>query len=494
MPRADHKFVEVISRFIPGSLPQVKGFLHNLTIDKNTILTNGPFADKLLHNVWPEVNKIIRSEANDLPPGLLKLENKYAKFKDTPKSIYSYKMLLEMYSAYEHELRYPSWSLIPFADYMESSGYENPWLKSSEFTLNLDGLDLSKGAGNPQMGPKKDQLNQALLYADKIEADQKTPSYMFLPGFRTQIEKTRGIWQDPISEYVNEIRAFRSALLKAVDFAKQSKEIRVFYCTPEELHKYLFADSWAYAVVLDAKQFDASVTAWEIDDFLRYLAADYVAIDHVIDHAVRAPLQMPNGVLRRYGGLASGKVFTNLLDGAVNFRDIHTSFDFISRYIGKYFVNGDDIGFLADTIVTEDNVTKASKISARTLEPDKCWYSNDDIWFSKIYMRESYFCKPAYLVLHSCIYRERDPLEGVLGKGYLAIATAQKCEWLKDHPKGERIVKLIKAQDKYPIESLDDSIVKPALEVYRKANSYLEESGQLDQLYKLPEESFYATV
>jgi hypothetical protein len=496
----------VISKFLDLSTPnvdkvKVMRFLNMLTKDQEVDLRNGPISDKVEAEVVPLWRKRVRTTAKDLHPDLLRLEDKYLDVIQVSKSEYSYKMLLDMYDAYRTEMVVPSYGLEPFEKFVETLP-ENVWPRSTteyEREKLLVGVRTDTGSGLPKMGPKRDNLDTAFLYADKIESDVTTPAYSFLPGMRTQIGKTRGIWQDPISEWAAQLRAFKVAISKAVELAKKpAKFIKLHYCTPEEMQKFLFSISADCYCVLDYKQYDRALTAYEIDDFHRYLNGDYAGIDHVIDHMQRGPILMPpDGMpLIRLGGLASGKITTNYFGGAKNAQGGFASWkdQKLDRYIEGCSFNGDDNVWLFSTWITDANLEKFAKYShPRVLEPDKCWISNSSAWYSKVLYTSEWYCKPGSLVLHSVIHRERELTEEALSKGYVAIGTASKVEWLRGHPDGEYLASEIKKRDKYPIETLDDSILNPAYIHYSKSHSFLEETGQLPDLRAL-QRGFYASV
>jgi hypothetical protein len=304
---------------------------------------------------------------------------------------------------------------------------------------------------------------------------------------------------DPISEWVNEIELFGDAIEQSVDHAKQPKDVQLGYATPEQIQKYIFDREWTNAVVLDYTQFGATVTAFELASIHQWLAQDCQnqgQVDHVIDHYCRCPIIGPGPrIVERTAGMPDGKITTNLGGSMANMFDTdHTITSLkLDKFCKGWLINGDDIGMLFSTLITPKNLADMAKQTTRVLNPDKCVISNEGAWFSKVCYFEDYFCKPAMLVLNSTIFKEHesDPLTGTAA--YMAVAIAQQVEWLKDHPNGESIARMIKRCDKHPIETIPDDERKEAEQVYLAKHNWMEDAGQEDSVAALAT-GFYASI
>jgi hypothetical protein len=393
-----------------------------------------------------------------------------------------------------------------FVNYIQQYNLEFPFQKSSRFDLRLEGLDLSKGSGQPEGGPKRLQLQPAIAYANAILRDPSTPAFYIMPGYRTQMSdpkaepKTRLVFGVPISEWVLQQMGYRNSIEKTVSYAQSDKpNVLPFYCTPDHALKLVQRNlsETLQVVVFDSTAFDSTVKADELVDSHTWAAEEFQGLSHVVDYILRAPVKLPDGDLNRYGGMPSGCVTTNGIgDGANNLRDIMFCLEAqnLLRYVKFVMVNGDDIAVFFTTPIDSANIDKVSALTSRDINSDKSEVTRDSVFFSKVFYCEKYWCKPMFLVLNSIMFREHeaDPLTGT--KEYTAVVIAQQCEYLKYHPNGEKIVRLIKEFDKYPIETFDKKELEPALNLYKSKHNWMDETGQMEEVANLPETGFYASV
>lgn len=492
---------------------KIERYLDGLNHDNMGIAYRGPLGERILKNVVPEAKRIVRQSCKKYPRLLADLEIKYLERVEWPKSQYSVKAYKETLRTWANAKLYPTWwednldtfkSLESYADWWKEQGLKLPFFQSRRFKFDTTGRDLSKGAGLPKMGPKRINLGPAVQYANRIKEDPSIPAWMILCGRRTQqakpgVTKSRPILGDPISEWVLEIEAYGDSINQAADHAKvASKDVQLGYAPPEVIHKYIFNQEWTEAIVLDYTQYGATITAQELASHLRWLAGDYDGrvVDHIIDHNCRCPLIGPGPeLINKYAGGPDGKITTNLVDSSTNLveTDHNMHVQKLDKYYSGWLVNGDDIAILLRTMLTDENVAKLSSNSTRTLNADKVVRDTEGVWFSKVLYLPSFFCKPIMLVLNSTIFREHeaDPLTG--SAAYVAVALAQQMEWLRDHPDGEKIAKLVKREDKHPIEVIPDDQRKAAEKLYVSKHNWMEDAGQEEAVARLST-GFYASV
>lgn len=513
-------YKSVISKFrdhtdSTANTAKVLQYLEGLNHDNMGIAFRGPLGERILKDVVPEARKIVRMSCKKYPKLLSDLEIKYLDRVEWPKSQYSVRVYKETLKTWSNAKLYPTWwedklvafkSLEAYADWWKTQGLKLPFFQSRRFEFDTTGRDLSKGAGLPKMGPKRINLGPAVQYANRIKADPTTPAWMILCGRRTQqakpgVTKSRPILGDPESEWVIEIEAYADAINQASEHAKQDsgkKDVQLGYAPPEVIQKYIFDREWNMAVVLDYTQYGASITAQELQSHLRWFAGDYPAgiVDHIIDHNCRCPFIGPGPeLISKIAGGPDGKITTNLIDSSTNMveTDHNITDQKLDRYCIGWLVNGDDIAMLFKTAISDVNLEKLAAKSTRTLNVDKVVRDTDGVWFSKVAYFEKYYCKPIMLVLNSTIFREHeaDPLTGTAA--YTAVALAQQVEWLKFHPDGEKVARLIKKEDKHPIETIPDEQRKEAEKLYVSKHNWMEDAGQDEAVAQLST-GFYASL
>jgi hypothetical protein len=466
----------------------------------------GPLAARVFKEGIPFARRLVNTSARSkkLHPDLLKIETKYGERVTFPKSESTEESIKSKTRDFEN-IFYPcpNEHRIPLEEFLKSRQYA----QSESYAFSTEGVDLSKSAGLPWMGPKAKVLEEISREADAIKADPKgRKRYPFAIGIRTQQPSKRGetkervIFLDPGSEWYLETEATADAINKTADASVSSNNHlhKQFYCMPEILHKWLFRDGWQTCCVVDFTQFDAHVYGEDLDKVLEWIAHDYHARElGVIEHTLIAPMLTWFGrVDRGGGGMPSGKKFTNLADSIIG--DWWYSEGIAAAKLDKFedgvFTNGDDQGRLFSTVIRDSNVEKISRAIPMPMEPDKAWISNSSVWFGKVLYLEEAFMKSIMQVLNSIIFAEHTSDPAVGSKYYTAVIVAQQMEWLKDHPLGEEIGRFIKRMDKYPIEILPDEEVAAAIGVRLKHERWMRDTGQEVQLRTLPDKGFYAQL
>jgi hypothetical protein len=418
--------------------PKVTEYLRNLTID-NTGVVERKISERVRKFVIPEVTKVFRT--TNLPSGLDAIEKKYKERVEWPRSIYKYNILKEQCEAFSNIQDLLPWKL----EYLDA--YTHPWKPSDSYNLDLslerNRRSLTKGAGLPTMGPKKEHLSDAKLYVEeKIKPNPILENcWSILPGVRTQQShpddpKVRLVWGTPISYWLLECMAVDSALNNTQSSISSDHDVFVFYTQPEEFGKWVRnrgdVVEW---VNLDASQFDASVTASELEQVVKYFCPNFEFASLVTEYLQRADLLMPEGIISRTGGMPSGSKFTNLGNGLVNVLDIINSFRRykLDKFISGIAVNGDDITVGLTTKLEGSNLEKISHESLRTLSTDKSVLGNF-VWNSKWYIDSEIMTRPIWRVINSTMYSERQKSAIFGSKEYIELALASQLLDIEGHP------------------------------------------------------------
>jgi hypothetical protein len=264
--------------------------------------------------------------------------------------------------------------------------------------------------------------------------------------------------------------------------------LAVDYMPPEQTYSLFvnkISDSKS-AVVLDAENYGRNVYAEETEYFLSELAPDYEFLEQMIDYYNKAEILMPSPIdyIQRNGGIPDGVKGTNLLDSLTNVSDIVESSGPIARYFSGYHVRGDDIITYWDTRVGKENIIKIDQNSRRRINPDKSDIRSDTAWFAKLYLDPALagWTKPAFLVLNSLTYKERESHSITASKEYSAIAAVSILNSLEHHPFGNQVAKRYWRPDvdKYPITELDDDGLEEAMRAYQSSHSWQVEEGILE--------------
>jgi hypothetical protein len=382
-------------------------------------------------------------------------------------------------------------------------------VKSNAYALDTTGKDLSKAAALPNFGSKRDQLAAARQYVEGVIKPNPSLNQMYsiFPGYRTQqsepgSEKVRLINMVPISTWIMELEAYRSTIDATVQECKSKEHLYSFFYTDPRTLFERFVSKIAdanQAVVMDSTQYDSTVQEPELRAVSNALASDYPYIGLLADYLVHASIIMPDGDIARRGGVPSGSVITNILDGITNIADLQEAFERVGlwKWLSSIVVNGDDICLLFKTKIDKKNIDKVSRYSRRELNPDKSDLRQSTAWFSKLYLDSTLEgpCKPGFLVLNSLMFKEHqlDPVTG--SKEYVAIATAQQVSYLEHHPDGSYIAQAVKSVDKYPVDKFTDQELDDAADRYLDDHSWMVEHGQIDgksEFIKSLKTGFYA--
>ena len=326
-------YPKVISKYITcEDQKDIKDYMSWLSRDHTEVLKRGKLADRIEREVVPFVRKLVRTGSKEWHHDLRTHEIKGLDRMLWPRSILLRSKVREIEEKANRDLREPSRDYLhgrtlrrsdfrSFVETLRENGVEYPLHTSTTVEFDTTGLDLSKGAGLPSRGTKKEHLEPALQYHRKIESDPTTPAYACLEGTRTQAGppdtgKPRIFWMVPVSEWVSEVISCRKAQEKNVEAAhkpESNKDFHVAYCPPQDNWTYMFKmHNPEQYVTLDYEAWDWSVTAYQIVTFQDWLIADdYPLKERRIDYAIHAPLVTPSGVLSPEGVVHSGMLTTH---------------------------------------------------------------------------------------------------------------------------------------------------------------------------------------
>jgi hypothetical protein len=467
----------------------IRNKLEHLTRDNPNPVYRPP--SKAIFKVFiPAATKAINTRAKELPPHLLELELRYKARAHWQKSNYVWEALRKMLHAFSDTLHYVEKPVISQEELATWVPVDR--LKTTTYGFTTEGSDLSKSAGLPKFGSKRDQLNGALQYAEVIKQSGTLKSmYPIFPGFRTQQSppddpKVRGINMIPISTWVLERECWPYVIARAkADWNKP--EAAVNYFPPEQTWKQ-FGDLAARgqtAVVLDATLYDTTVHANENEASAMYFIPDYEHRDLLVEYMNKAEILMPQGeMIERNGGKTSGGTDTNFTDSWTNIGDIVQSLGPILRYLVGYIVNGDDIILVFSTVVRKENISRLSRESRRNINPDKSDIKTDTAWFSKLYLDDRLDgpTKPLFLIANSLSFKERESDPITSSKEYVAIASTSILAPLEYHPFGDEFRSIYwKRCDKYHIQSFGRQELIPAMKRYLSSNSWKVEHGILPE-------------
>jgi hypothetical protein len=251
------------------------------------------------------------------------------------------------------------------------------------------------------------------------------------------------------------------------------------------------------AVVVDATQFGAHITAYELEDIIRWIVRGETTngIEHMIKYSTVAEILYYKGVLPRRGGLADGSLITNYGDSAIMDWETWDALEQINldhRIMGS-LGNGDDKAFFVDTQFTEKTIEKMAKNTDRQFEPSKTWIEQGALYFSKIFWCPEYWAASLALTYNRLKFLRRVKIHGeVEFKAYVAVRTAMNFTYIEHHPLAEDFRQIVRSVDSYPIDELDDDLVMPAVAQYAAENTWLSDLGLDGVLGKL-QEGYYAT-
>jgi hypothetical protein len=488
--------------------PEVVKRMEGLQQD-NTGIAKRALHDRIVKSVLPAWKRKYRT-TKGWPVHLCELEAQYEPRVFWPRSVYKFATLRAQIERFrETAARADSEYSINIAALLSRMNV----VPKTSHALDVTGKDLSKAAALPKFGTKRDQLGAARQYVESIKSkNQLSSMYSIIPGYRTQQSppdepKVRLINMVPISTWIMELEMARSTIDATVAKCKEKdvpSDFSFFYCDKDTLYeKFAARETQASCVVvMDSTQYDSTVQATEIQTIYKSLWPEYSHTQLLADYACEASIVMPSGDVERRGGIPSGSVTTNFVDGITNVADLQEAYERAGlwKWLTSVIVNGDDIILFFSTRIRKDNVEKVSRYSRRELNPDKSDIKPNTAWFSKQYLDPTLEgpCTVGFRVLNSLMFKEhqRNPITGA--REYVAIATSQQIEDMKHHPEGEYFSRLVKAEDKYPVESFTDDELREAAEEYLKDHRYEVEHGQLpdsvpDFIAKV-KSSFYATT
>lgn len=284
---------------------KVRTYLESLTHD-NMGSSERPIAPMLRKLVLPVARKEFRTTA--FPPGLTEIEEKYLERLEWPKGMYQYSGFQTAVAYYESvpDLEAPSNLLV--------DSFSHPWCGSSahDIDLNLDRnrRSMSHGGGFPLMGSKRDNLNEAMLYNEKVKTSSALEDcWSILPGFRAQKPTEPGtdpvvrlVFGTPTHWWLLECEAFDDAITRTVLQSQAlDTDINTFYYEANDLKKYINSkfpsvNEW---IGFDFTRFDTSNTASMIRKMVEYFCPNYEFRDLIVEYLNRALVIMPEREVSR---------------------------------------------------------------------------------------------------------------------------------------------------------------------------------------------------
>lgn len=466
--------------------PVWKDFFRRMNTRQDDVLER-KMAPILRKKLKPLISKLERT--TKMPPGLTKQEAKYRERAEWPRSIYIPEVLWDLCKAFES---IPDSQPLKL-EYLDT--YEHPWMRSSSFvfdeSLDRNKHSLTKSAGPPRFGKKRDELAAAKQYVSEVlKPDPKLEnSYCIAPGTRTQQSspedpKIRLVWMIPITTWIIESEAVDDAITKTIEAtASKPHQIFVFYTQLSGLKEWFakFEGEVMQWVNLDATVYDSTVTAVELDQLVEYFVGDFEFSEFIAQYLKQAELALPHGLMSRYGGMPSGSKFTNLGDGWTNVLDIIESFARfkLDRFIVCIAVNGDDITVGLSTKLSEDNLKKISTVSRRNINYTKSELGTY-VWNSKLVVEvdqsgEVLITRPAWRVYNSLCFTERVRGPIFASKEYIELATASILQDIEEHPYGDQIIDLVASVTKFHLSTMSNDQLQDAANAYLGDNVWREE-------------------
>lgn len=472
-----------------NSLP-VKRRLDALQHD-NTDPVYRPAGKRVLEKLVPVTRKLLFSRGKELPQDLRDLEMRYLERISWQRSRYVYKVLLNNVQKFTETLNFPKLTYDPLKDIEDWIPIQK--IKSTSYDLKTEGHDMTKSAGLPKFGSKKENLAAAKQYLSSLGKPGLSDLYPAFLGYRTQQSpeddpKVRNINMVPITTWLLEIQMLDSAIANAKANWISTDRTTVHYTDLNTAFQWICdkISQCQSVVMLDASNYDMSVYQEEISGSLRLLAPEYEHIEVLIEYYNTAPILAPIGYILRKGGILSGTVGTNILDSITNILDIVRACELIglARYIIGIRVNGDDIVVFLSTQARSKNINDIDKGSKRTISEAKSSITTSSAWFSKIYFDPGLPgpTKPVHLVVNSLAFKERESDAVTSSKEYAAIAATQILGYLEHHPWGTIIRdEYWRKCDKYPISGFDanDPQVREVAGAYLSRHNWAVETGQL---------------
>jgi hypothetical protein len=448
-----------------------------------------PAAAGVKLNLVPFWTKLVNSRGKELPDHLLELEIQYKERVFWQRSNYMWATLKDMLHAFSNSLHYVERPILAEDELETYIPISN--LRARTYGFDARGADLSKSAGLPRFGSKRDQMVGMKQHADIIKSSSLKEMYPIFPGFRTQqsppdIPKVRGINMIPGSTWVLEREAWPDVLRRAKEHWNKPGSA-VDHMPPEQTWKLFCmkaAESQSISVI-DSTLYDTTVHANENEASVELFIPGYEFKDLLKEYYNKAEILMPKGeMIERNGGMSSGRTDTNFTDSWTNIADLIQSAGPILRYFVGYHVRGDDIILFWSTQVRKQNIEGISRRSRRTINPDKSDIRSSTAWFAKLYLDPGLqgWCKPGFLVANSLSFKERESDAITSSKEYAAIAATNILSSMEHHPWGDEFrSQYWRRCDKYPITSFGREELVDAMKAYQSSHSWQVEHGILPE-------------
>jgi hypothetical protein len=489
----------------PYENPKIKTYLGMLTHDNRDVVER-PIAVNVRKQVIPELNKLIRT--TKLPSGLEQLEKRYQERIEWPRSIYTFKDLMDLARKFEGGTIGEIYQTSLLSD------FSHPFRPSTSYTFDLslerNRRALKKGNGPPNMGSKQDNLAEFTQYNDeKLKPNPILENCMSsLIGVRTQQSppegpyKVRPVWGVPGHMWQLFCEAADSALTATQEAVDPNLDIFVFYTEPNKFKEwYANIESRVSEFVNnDATAYDTTVQRVETDYTLDTLCPDYEFKDLLKAYEGECALMTPNGDITRNGGKGSGMKTTGIGNSLTNGEDGYECYTIVKldRYVEGFAINGDDRTDAVSTKLSEHNVQNLAKHSRRTLNTEK-FIIGDFVWNSKWYIGqdrsgEIIMTRPVYRLVNSTMFAEREKSSIYFSKEYVALALVQQLRDVEEHPLGSEVAKIYRKFDKYHISEFTDEQLQEAAEAYIDAHQYMYEDTGTKEFLDQVRQSEYASL
>jgi hypothetical protein len=463
--------------------------------DNTDVVTRKGYYD-IVFDVWDSIRVDLRKER--LPEGLNKLEFEvYEERIRWPKSIFKSEVLKSAVLEYSETTLFPQ---LVDPIYYGFDPFESGWIfdiQADRFGEDLVGADLSKSAGLPVFGPKRNNLGEARQYNSSVVKPNPTLANCYAPfvGWRTQMAdpdgtpKVRSIAMVACQFWLLERESYIHSIAKAKQGWKESSLIRPYYVDEQSAFAWIVdkLSECSQMVGLDYAAYDRNVRAEEIAWAHSHMIQDYEFQELMLEYLLKAPIMIPKewgSWAARNGGVLSGSTVTHHLDDVTNLGDTGGALKRHGtlRFVEFGVVNGDDLAFGVSTKFNRKQLANLGKYSLRTLSPDKCWLGQSDLWFSKQYFSPELegATKPIALVVNSMAFAERQSDSIVASKEHQAITATQQMSYLRFHPLGPKFISEVLKRDRYPIDSQPVERLVPAAEAYLSSHNWAVETGQLD--------------
>jgi hypothetical protein len=244
-------------------------------------------------------------------------------------------------------------------------------------------VDLSKGSGIHCMSKLEAWDFSWIRHKEILDGTKKPEPCLF--GVRTQSNKTRLVWQYPLSMIIVETMVGQPIIR---EFNVRKSPFMGGYLPYERGSVIMSAGQRARSsVAIDFSGFDQTVPAELIKVAFRILktwAPSFEYWDLIINYFIHTPIVMPDGFmyLDKHRGIPSGSLFTQLIGSIVNWilvRSAQHEF-FEDSYLPhplQLLVVGDDSIFFTNQVVDLVKWEAYFASLGMRLNRDKSIYSND---------------------------------------------------------------------------------------------------------------------